>query len=43
VLGAIDTFPCEEQFLLRSVDAFLSKGESAKARSWCLPATTVSG
>ena len=32
VLGAIDTFPCEEQFLLRSVDAFLSKGEAAKAQ-----------
>jgi hypothetical protein len=32
VLGAIDTFPCEEQFLLRSVDAFLAKGEAAKAQ-----------
>ena len=32
VLGAIDTFPCEEQFLLRSVDAFLAKGEVAKAQ-----------
>jgi hypothetical protein len=36
VLGAIDTFPCEEQFLLRSVDAFLSKGESAKAQELVL-------
>ncbi|MCP9793564.1 PglZ domain-containing protein [Vulcanococcus limneticus Candia 3F8] len=32
VLGAIDTFPCEEQFLLRSVDAFLAKGEAVKAQ-----------
>lgn len=32
VLGSIDTFPCEEQFLLRSVDAFLAKGESSKAK-----------
>ena len=29
---SIDTFPCEEQFLLRSVDAFLAKGESSKAK-----------
>ena len=36
VLGAIDTFPCEEQFLLRSVDAFLAMGAAAKAQklSW---------
>ena len=27
MLGSIDTFPCEEQFLLRSVDAFLAKGD----------------
>jgi len=32
VLGSIDTFPCEEQFLLRSVDAFLAKGNYAKAQ-----------
>jgi hypothetical protein len=32
VLGSIDTFPCEEQFLLRSVDAFIAKGEVAKAQ-----------
>ena len=32
VLGSIDTFPCEEQFLLRSVDAFIAKGEVAKAK-----------
>ncbi|WP_457767393.1 PglZ domain-containing protein [Cyanobium sp. ULC082] len=32
VLGSIDTFPCEEQFLLRSVDAFLAQGEYAKAQ-----------
>jgi hypothetical protein len=32
VLGSIDTFPCEEQFLLRSVDAFLAKGDYAKAQ-----------
>ena len=32
VLGSIDTFPCEEQFLLRSVDVFLSNGEYAKAQ-----------
>jgi len=36
VLGAIDTFPCEEQFLLRSVDAFLAKGEAAKAQELVL-------
>ena len=32
VLGSIDTFPCEEQFLLRSVDVFLAQGEYAKAQ-----------
>ena len=32
VLGSIDTFPCEEQFLLRSVDAFLAKGTYTKAQ-----------
>lgn len=32
VLGSIDTFPCEEQFLLRSVDAFLANGAYAKAQ-----------
>ena len=32
VLGSIDTFPCEEQFLLRSVDVFLANGENAKAQ-----------
>jgi hypothetical protein len=32
VLGSIDTFPCEEQFLLRSVDAFLAQGDYAKAQ-----------
>jgi len=32
VLGSIDTFPCEEQFLLRSVDAFLAKGDYTKAQ-----------
>ncbi|MCP9778361.1 PglZ domain-containing protein [Cyanobium sp. Tous-M-B4] len=32
VLGSIDTFPCEEQFLLRSVDVFLTQGEYAKAQ-----------
>jgi hypothetical protein len=32
VLGSIDTFPCEEQFLLRSVDVFLAQGECSKAR-----------
>jgi hypothetical protein len=32
VLGSIDTFPCEEQFLLRSVDAFLAKGDYTKTQ-----------
>jgi len=32
VLGSIDTFACEEQFLLRSVDAFLAKGDYTKAQ-----------
>jgi len=32
VLGSIDTFPCEEQFLLRSVDVFLAKGNYTKAQ-----------
>jgi len=32
VLGSIDTFPCEEQFLLRSVDALLAKGDYTKAQ-----------
>ena len=32
VLGAIDTFPCEEQFLLRSVDKFLGEGQWQQAQ-----------
>ena len=33
VLGAIDTFPCEEQFLLRSVDQYLSQGQWQEAQA----------
>jgi hypothetical protein len=32
VLGSIDTFPCEEVFLLRSVEAFLASGDDVKAQ-----------
>ena len=36
VLGAIDTFPCEERFLLRSVDQFLADRQYAKAQQLIL-------
>lgn len=33
MLGSIDTFPCEEQFLLRSVDASLPRATTPRPRS----------